>query len=382
MDNADAFFEEYCRNRARLARFKIKEDFETVKTVSVIEELLNRAETVHSGASTKGRYGWDVGHNIENYNGRANRYLSALERGEYPLRGMLTEPHMAMVDHCFIEHNGVMHLFYNRDYIGFEWDTRPVDTVGHATTEDLINWRFETPILTIDPDLHENYQIWSPGIAKKGDTFYLYYTGVNFAVAQAICLATSKDLYHWDKYQGSPVVYPGKWGQWQADRWSDCRDPMVFVDDDGMAYMYYCTAMRDVNGQMTSAVGIATSSDMYHWEDRGAYHFDICDINLESPFMIKHNGLYYLFYTNCNHGTAYAVSDSPLGNWKSMGMLIEKQGIPANPANVPSCAEVFQFKDKWYISSAERQPGCEQYIELFEFRWNDDGSVSVGQRLE
>lgn len=382
MDYSDYFFRKYCRSKARLAKFKIKSDFETVKTVSMIEELLDRAETVYEGASTKGRYGWNVGQNIENYTERAERYLSALERGEFPLKGMLTEPRMAMVDHSFVEKDGVMHLFYNRDRIGFEWDTRPVDTIGHAVSEDLKNWKFETPVISTDPDLLEDYQVWSPGITKKGNTYYLYYTGVNFNAAQAICVATSKDLYSWVKCPENPVVLPGKWGEWHEDRWSDCRDPMVFVDDDGTAYMYYCTAMRTNEGGMISAVGISSSEDMIHWSDCGAYHFDICDVTLESPFLTKHNGKYYLFYTNCNHGTAYAVSDSPAGGWKSMGMLIEKKGTPANPANVPSCAEVFCFKGKWYISSAERQPGCEQYIELYDFTWNDDGTVSVGKRLE
>lgn len=379
----DAFKRQYFDFRARLAPFRVKTDFETVKTVSMISALIDRADAVHDGASTDGRFGWNVGHNVDNYMTRAERYLTALERGEYPLLGMFCEPGIAVVDHCFVEKDGRMHLFYNRDEVGFEWDTRPADTIGHAVTDDLLHWEILPPCLTVTPGRFDDYQVWSPGVAYKDGVYYMYYTGVNLACAEAICLAASPDLYTWTKVGDGPVLTPGSdWGIWDETRWSDCRDSMVFVDADGTAYMYYCTAMKCPDGTARSAVGIASSTDMVHWTDCGAHHFDICEYAMESPFVIRHDGKYYLFYTNCGKGTAYAVSDNPVSGWRSMGMLIEKVGVPANPANVPSCAEVFRFKGKWYVSSAERQPGCEQYIEIHEFFWHDDGTVSLGKRLE
>lgn len=379
----DAFKKRYFDFRARLAPFRMKTDFETVKTISMISALIDRADVVHDGADTGGRFGWNVGHNIDNYMTRAERYLCALERGEWPLLGMFCEPGIAVVDHCFVEKDGRMHLFYNRDEVGFEWDTRPADTIGHAVTDDLLHWEILPPCLTVTPGRFDGYQVWSPGVAYKDGTYWMYYTGVNLACSEAICLAKSDDLYTWEKVGDGPILTPGKdWGLWDETRWSDCRDSMVFVDDDGTAYMYYCTAMRCADGTARPAVGIASSTDMVHWTDRGAHHFDICEHALESPFVRKHDGRYYLFYTNCGKGTAYAVSDNPTSGWQSMGMLIEKVGTPANTANVPSCAEVFPFGGKWYISSAERQPGCEQYIEIFEFFWHEDGTVSLGKRLE
>ena len=376
-----SFLKEYFDVRTRLSGFMLKDDRETEKTVSVIEVLLDRALDVYKGASTEGRFGTAPGHTLENYFGRAKAYLEALERGEFPLKGKFTEPGMAVVDHSFIEKDGRMHLFYNRDYIGYEWDLKPANTIGHAVTEDLINWTIEPPVISADRDLFENYQVWSPGVVEKDGTYYMYYTGVNLNACQAICLATSKDLYHWEKHPGGPVVKPGKWGSWSEDRWSDCRDSMVFIDDDGTAYMYYCTA-AEFDGVLGPAVGIASSKDMVNWTDRGAYRFDICDISLESPFVMKKNGKYYLFYTNCGHGTAYAVSDNPVSGWKSLGMLIPYTVPPLCPANVPSCAEVFCFKEKWYISSCLREPGCEQYLELFEIDWTEDGRVVLGNRVE
>ena len=377
------FYLQYSDIRVRIAPFRMKTDFETVKTVAIIDELINRADTVNAGAFAGGRWGTAVGHTVENFMTRAECYTAALERGEHPLKGMFTEPGLALVDHSFVEKDGCMHVFYNRGFIGFEWDTRYVDTIGHAVSRDLVNWEIKPPCLTAKRGGPDDYQVWSPGVVERNGVYYMYYTGVNIHVAQTICLATSRDLNHWEKYENNPVVLPGTWGEWHADHWSDCRDSMVFVDDDGTAYMYYCTSRKRAEGGMEPALGIASSRDMFHWQDEGAYTFDICDISLESPYVMKRNGRYYLFYTNCGYGTAYAVSDDPLQGWQSLGMLIEKTGeAPLCPANVPSCAEVFCFKDQWYISSAERQPGCEQYLEIFKLSWNEDGTVSVGTRVE
>lgn len=380
--NITPFYAAYCDLRARVAPFRLRTDFETVKTVAVIDELLNRADTISAGAYAGGRFGWATGHNVENLLGRAERYTAALEKGEYPLRGMFCEPGMSLIDHSFVEKDGVMHVFYNRGYIGFEWDTRFVDTIGHASSTDLVHWDIHPPCLCTTRGGVDSYQVWAPGVTEKDGVYYMYYTGVNLHVAQAICLATSRDLFTWEKYGENPVVLPGAWGAWREDAWSDCRDSMVFTDDDGTAYMYYCTAKRTEDGGMRTALGIASSRDMVRWQDEGAYCFDICDITLESPFVLKKDGKYYLFYTNCGHGTSYAVSDSPISGWKSLGMLLEPKVPPLCPANVPSCAEVFCYKGAWYISCAERQPGCEQYLEIFELYWQEDGTVKIGKRLE
>lgn len=157
---------------------------------------------------------------------------------------------------------------------------------------------------------------------------------------------------------------------------------MVFLDDDQTAYMYYCTAVQKEDGSIREASGVAVSNDMFHWKDQGTFYFDACAHSPESPFVLKRKGIYYFFYTSPGRGTAYAISDNPVSGWIDRGMLIETKGLYQSVSHVPSCSEVFQYKGKWYISCAERHPGCEQYLEIYHITWNSDGSITVGQRLE
>ena len=78
------FYLAYADLRARIAPFHLRTDFETRKTVANIDALLNRARELDAGAKPSARFGWAVGHTVENFMERAERYIAALEKGEYP----------------------------------------------------------------------------------------------------------------------------------------------------------------------------------------------------------------------------------------------------------------------------------------------------------
>ncbi len=375
------FFDKYIDLKARVAPFKTKEDFEYVKTTAAVDALADRADLIHRGAVPAGGVGYPEGLDEENLFNRALAYVEALERGELPLKGKFAEPGGAFVDHCFIEHAGRMHVFYNRSFIGYDWPERFGDTIGHAVSDDLLHWEIKRPAVTTQKGGIDSYQVWSPAVLAHNGEFWMFYTGVNKNVAQAVCLAKSKDLNSWQRYEENPIYIPGDWCPWDASHWSDCRDNMVFRDDDGTFYMYFCTSYKREDGTARGATGIIKSTDLYHWEDVDRFDFPSCRHVPESPFLIKHGGLYYFFYTNCGKGTAYAVSDNPVSGWQDMGLLIGDENHTGDTAHVPSCSEVFQFKGKWYISYATRIPGWEQYLQLKEFFWNSDGTVSTGNDI-
>ena len=375
------FYNRYHALKVRIAPFRLRQDAETAKTLGTIDALLDRADVIHNGNRVGGYIlGPAPGIDEDNLVTRAERYVEALERGEQPLKGKFTEPGVSLADHSFIIRDGVLHVFYNRGAIGYDWPERSVETIGHAWTENLTDWTVGPPVLSAQAGFFEDFAVWSPSVFEHDGKYHMLYTGVNMHACEALCLASSDDLYAWTKYGTLPVYIPGDWGDWDENRWSDCRDPFVFRDGDGTFYLFFCT-MVGKGAAAHNAMGIASSTDLVHWKDEKQFLIEGCDHMPESPFVIRHGGRYYLFFTNVGRGTAYAVSDSILGDWQVRGLLLTVDKLSEDLAHVPSCAEVFEFKGKWYISWCTRLPGNEQYLELKEFFWRPDGTVSVGRQI-
>jgi beta-xylosidase len=104
-------------------------------------------------------------------------------------------------------------------------------------------------------------------------------------------------------------------------------DPFVFIDDDGKKYLYH---VRLTNGnklfvaELTddfSAVKPETLRECITatepWENTQGAKWPVT----EGPSVLKHKGLYYLFYTandfrNPDYAVGYAVGNTPYGPWK------------------------------------------------------------------
>ena len=94
-------------------------------------------------------------------------------------------------------------------------------------------------------------------MVKFGDTYYLTYTGYNTKDAQ-LCLATSKDLIHWDR---KGVILPAYKGNWNTG-WTK-SGAIVPEKIDGKYWMYFLGTSPDKNDQM----GLAYSTDLVHWTE-------------------------------------------------------------------------------------------------------------------
>ncbi len=358
------FYRRYAELRTRLNVFRLKPGNEMKKTAGVLEALLNRARVLDAGAKPGGPFYPSPSGMLD----RAEGYIARLENGELPFYGLYTEPGMSMSDHSMIEKDGRMHMFYNRVTTGYAWWEISVDTIGHAVSDDLLSWETEPVVVATHPGRFDDSQTWSPAVIKKDDTWYMFYTGCNFRVAQAPCLAVSKDLYHWES-AASPLFIPGSWCPWDKDRWSNARDSMVFRNGDGLYYMYYCTSEGTFDSNR-DVMGMASSEDLLHWKDEGFTSGLHTEKASESPFVVARDGKYYMFFTDCARGgTGYAVSSHPLRGWQI------KPGEEHMVITDSVCAsEVFEFKGQWYISYARwiltELLGFVGFKELF---WEEDG---------
>ncbi|MEN8202320.1 MAG: family 43 glycosylhydrolase [Bacteroidota bacterium] len=344
-----------------------------VKTVGMITELLNRAEQKILGELPPGRFPWSwSGFTApDEMADMAGGFLESLVSGKDPFAGKFAEPGGNVVDHAIIKVDGQWHLFYIRGVAATNWPDFPEANFGHAVTGDLLNWEIHEPFLQTDKSEFDSYQVWAPHVIEHNDMYWMFYTGVNDSVSQAICLATSDDLHHWERYEKNPVLNSLPWGFWDETHWSDCRDPMVLKEGDTF-YCYY-TATRTVpeTGGHESCMGMASSKDLIHWNDEG---FQRLEHSLttppESPFVIKMNGIFYLFYTNYKQGIVYVKGSDPL-HWQ------EDPDDPQTILQGVSATEIFRENGKWYITMISHMDNALRFMEIKELIWHEDGSVSA-----
>ena len=382
----EKIFARYLDLKRDAAELRTRTDFETVKTLASIDALADRADAIARGVKVGITYIPAGFHRPGPLMDKAESYLRELKAGKFPLRGRFTEPGIAFVDHSFIEKDGVMHVFYNRGHIGYDWPEMPHDTIGHSYSTDLIHWTVCPPAVTVTEDRPTSYQVWSPSVIFTGGRYHMFYTGVNRQYCEYPCHAVSDDLFTWEKVPGDPFYIPGDWCPWGEEHWSDCRDMFAF-EAEGALWQYFCTVRKKADGTTEPCNGIIRCGGLDgngqgKWEEVGTFRLPGCRVAAESPFVIRHGEKYYFFYTNVSVGTCYAVSGRPDGEWEEKGVLMGVDETPIDGAWVPSCAEVFRFKDRWYISSCRRLPAWEQYLEIFELEWMEDGSVRVGERIE
>src|SRR4051812_41630100 len=90
-------------------------------------------------------------------------------------------------------------------------DRNGTSRLGYAESTDGVHFtRRPEPVLGPETDYEKDGGVEDPRLVKIGDTYYLTYTGYNKKDAQ-LCLATSKDLFHWER---KGVIFPAYQGRW------------------------------------------------------------------------------------------------------------------------------------------------------------------------
>src|SRR5580692_8296759 len=95
--------------------------------------------------------------------------------------------------------------------------------LGYADSEDGLHFtRRSQPVFVPEKDYEKDGGVEDPRLVQFGDTYYLTYTGYNKKDAQ-LCLATSKDLVHWER---KGVILPAYKGNWNV-HWTEATNAPV-----------------------------------------------------------------------------------------------------------------------------------------------------------
>ena len=125
----------------------------------------------------------------------------------------------------------------------------------------------------------------------------------------------------------------------------DAIDPAVLVDDDGQVYYYWGQFSLRAARLRPDLKGIEPGSLVSGLIDEARHGFH------EGASIRKHNGLYYLVYTDISRGRAtclaYATSASPLGPFEKRGILIANTGC--DPQTWNNHGSIAEFNGQWYV---------------------------------
>lgn len=213
-----------------------------------------------------------------------------------------------IADPFVLQHDGKYYLY------GTNTSTATNQPKGFKvyTSADLVNWLEQDELALKQSDSWGTSGFWAPEVVEKNGTFYMYYV-----VNERLAVATSS----------SPL---GPFVQ-------DVKQPMhlntpeidahIYTDDNGKKYIYFVRFnqgneiwMAELSEDMKSM-----KEDTIQFVFRATQDWErsqkqpVASIN-EGPFMIKHNGTYYLTYSG-NHfespdyGVGYATAPTPMGPW-------------------------------------------------------------------
>ncbi len=203
------------------------------------------------------------------------------------------------------------------------------------SSKNLKKWKLEGTILDFKKDLTwATNRAWAPAIAFKNGKYYFYFSAnTNIGVAVA-----DKPTGPFKDALGKPLITKG---QYQAQ----IIDPMVLVDDDGQAYLYF--------GQGRCYIA-KLNPDMISFDPASVISYKPEGYN-EGSFVFKRNGKYYLMWSEYDtrdprYSVAYAVADSPMGPFvkASQNPILKGTGL-IKGAGHHSVVKAPK-KDEWYIA--------------------------------
>ena len=226
-------------------------------------------------------------------------------------------------DHTFLrDTSGTWHLFGITQQNPF----RPFEEVffTHVTAPAIEGpWRKQPDVMHRDQSIGETV-VWAPHVIRFEDCYWMFYCGGDRDPARfRIQLATSLDLFEWQRHDANPLLQDGY----------EARDPMVLRIDHRW-HLYYTATSTPSGGQHT--VKVVVSDDLIHWTDsRTVFVSNRSGTGggpTESPFVLERDRRFLLFVcTNRRYiETAVYQSDDPFSFSESHRIAT----IPSHAAEV------------------------------------------------
>ncbi len=232
-----------------------------------------------------------------------------------------------------VRSDGWFHIFYIRENLIVGAPTER--SLGHARSRDLYTWAEQDTILPVIEGTYEGSQIWAPHLLKVGGTWHLFYPAMRhqpelgYNLAQTMTEATSTNLFTWTRRE-TPLfdnsIFPWAYRDTTVNQGMDCRDPFVWWDDVRSEWLMYVST-RPASQPSTMVVGIAGSSDLISWSDRGFVPLTLPNVSFsdvaESPLILRRDAtpLLFMWTTDAGQSLTYGSSNDAVTGWTNSRRL-------------------------------------------------------------
>ena len=204
-------------------------------------------------------------------------------------------------DPSVVEFEGKYYMYATADPWGGDFLSCWVSDDFQNWTFNKLNWPTKSACTS---SLSNGNMVWAPSVIRHGDSFYMYISvGSEIWAGKA-----SHPLGPWENILGDKPFIP-----FDTTLYSHEIDAEAFIDDDGRAYLYWGSGWGWINGRCWVA---ELNPDM------ASFATEKKEITperyFEAPWMIKHNGRYFLTYSEGktiedSYEVRYAIGDSPDG---------------------------------------------------------------------
>lgn len=252
-------------------------------------------------------------------------------------------------------------LFTGHDFEGNQSGYKLKDWCAFSTS-DMKNWtEYPLPLSVSDFKWDKTGAAYASHVVSRNGKYYWYISTNGSGIGVAV---SDRPEGPYKDAIGNPLLTNEDCAG--ASHYWVCIDPVVFVDDDGKAWIFWgnqiCYYAR-LKDNMTEIDGEIKRIDF------DGFKFT------EAPWVHKYNGKYYLSYaTGWPEKIAYAIADNIEGPYEYKGIISDIAGN-SNTTH-PSIVE---FRGKWYFfthnGALPEGSSYSRSVCVEELEYNSDGTI-------
>lgn len=178
-------------------------------------------------------------------------------------------------------------------------------TVGHMSSEDLLNWEYHGTVLRPEKDIWNDKGIATGSVVKLNGEWYMLYTGNAENGKGGLAVAKSPDLYTWERVGNGPhiptgVSYPIAYNG-ETVGCIPLADPYIYPElIDGKFYIFINSHFEGRPENKHGMTAVFTTEDFVTFIPHKVAVLENCE-RMETVCVWKHGEKFYMYAGLVHH---------------------------------------------------------------------------------